>query len=1239
MYKMLFSILLSFVHADIPEKFHSLAREAIKSTKYRKLMIDEKRNMFNPGFYEANGIKFRLSKSLIGPSAKEIKGHACDNEYLAIVPNPKYKIAYNFTNTAFALKNKMYMIKNMEASDDSINIYQINEIDPRLIISEVIMYTTNENQDGADTGSTIKSTANFNWDDENNTPVFKPIISAFPNLQFGMGSTVSTAASAKLHSRGTNYIQLDLTLKIEGTFAAGIKTIAGREYLDDIALFGTDLRLWGVSLELFGFEFKAGLFAYIDASISDIKLDTAIDFTFLQGYNFEAYNRIVVCTGFPSPGYTTTGWQSKAEKIDTVNDAKQNGPQDSYATTLSFSPRVDIGLKLGLELPGSTSSWLRAGIRGEIQFEFGADPVSCDFPYLFGKVEPVISLFVGYDGLQILGFEVAPAFETTWDLYRKTIFSKECAFLDVEVSKDYITNEEYMSKNSPVVVDIQEFRTDYDVYYPFYTTADGAHVTFGEKDKFKPVLCTDYYHKFAIGVIKFKDGQYAYSGEYERQLLDGNGEIEINAVMDFNAKYKYRNLSMYYYDRLFYCDKDEFAFSYTAKERFALIQADMTGGFSILGTDDFEYWDDATPNEGWERTKIPFQYLIHGTVFTYYEFETTNNLGYVTIEIFVKHKYGEEEVPYMSIPHQNIGNSYIGFITKKMEPEVMYILYTYVNGKLKDRHEFNAEWLSYYPRNKYKLIDSLYFVQVWQTENLYSYVKIKKPELVGEKRYALITVIDVDAYDRKFRVQTNHDYFLLRMRIGGVEIQGDTGYRPDEIERLTNFAIFLKCPGCFPICKYCETIDEGYYLIKLTINETIDFNSFDNYIQIPMHNTQKELDTEFQITHYLTLNNKGSSQCDPDTVFKKKKLGRFRGVYFSYSCLTPTSEAKTWGAENDDGINILDYTVKEEMEIENRGQTLITIVPKYNENYDIKVTKEYYNYPVNTSNYKRPDVISLYKADRCLSLYAQKDQNQTNLTKTDQGLFYYEPEIQTQEEIDFVCVCKTDSDSFCELEFNEEKTGYYLFESKIPDGITITRNESETYPRGNIKREIVKMEQSPKFWYTKTWDGKLVHYILSEEPNAYTMTVKITVPDGKPDYRKIQLYVSGNGFDEYEIGFDEYRYMNDPLEFLSQLGIDNVTKTGWIYFGDDSEMYLIIEVEPKFNKEWCSKASKMSPIPINFVNSNVKIDCGKGMKWEDDICIVDSPPGWVFWVIIASCIVGALLIIIGIIVVICKCCC
>lgn len=1255
---MLLLLFLQFGASIIPKELLPLANKALKNVKYRKLMTESKIHMLQPGSYETNGAQFRISKALFGPPAKEIKGYAYEKDYLAIVPNIKYNISQNLLDTTFALNQKMYILQNISGSDEQVSIYQVKEINPHNVITEIIMYTADENSTKSHSKSTLTKIANFNWNEKENAPIFRPLISKFQNLKFGMGTTLSASASAKLHSRGTNYLQLDLTFKVEGSFGAGIQTVAGHENPEDHALYENEIQIWGLSLNLFGFEFKSGLFAYIDAAIKNINLDTAIDFTFMQGYTFEAYNRIIVCTGFPSPGYTTTGWQSKAEKIDIINQAKQNGSQESYQTVLKFTPGVDIGVKLGLELPGSTSSWLKAGIRGEINFEFGGDPVSCSFPYLFGKVEPVISLFIGYEGLKILGFEVAPPFEVVWELYKKTVFSKECAFLDVKVSPSFITDSQLVSRIPSAVVQIDHMEGKPDkISIPIYRIGSFSKEAISvfklnQTSDFKPIVFANNHYDFVLDSMYKENNRYYICGTDPYDLTDDNGLISIDYNY-FKGNYTYKKVPQFYTDDLIFYEKDEFSFIINTQGRYALLQANLTGGFSILKNSDVEFWDDTAPNEGYGNCPYPFSYFYYGSGDLYYDFETKEDLGEIKIDVYIKYRFAEDMQYYCTIYHIGIGTPIVSLLTKNMGYDILYIFYIYVNGTLIEKKDCPSDWFAF----KHKLIvfsmynqKSIYLKYLYESSSRV-FVKIKRDELIGPKRYSLVPVVEVEFHntyypeENIFPIKLHAKYFVLLLNLGSWSFY-DKNFKPDEIENLTNFAMLLKCPGCFPISKYCETIDNGYYLIKLTLNETIDFSTKNQIISIPMCNVEGgKLDTKFQITHFFTLNNEGSSQCKHNASFKREKMGDYHGTFFKYACLTPKSEELTWNAsyENPYMSSKFRYNLTKLADIENRDQVLISFEIENPFNQDILVTKDYYNYPINASFYTRPDAVSLYKADRCKRLYVYKNKEEIELEVQFDGKFYYDPKTSNNDadnEVDFVCVCHNNSDSFCETKFHTDKMGYYLFESLSPDGITITRNDSTTttYPYGKIKREIVKMN-NPDFYYTKTWEGELNYYLIKEDPDTYKITVSITAPKDKLDYRKIQLYVDGDNFSKYPIGFDVIKYMDDPSAFLNNLGIDTKSNPALAYFGDDLELYVSIDAEPKFNNDWCALASKMSQIPQNSLSSSYTFDCGDGMKWKKGVCIVDHKLSWKFWVIIAAIIVAFILLVVLIIFLIRKCCC
>ncbi|KAK8843218.1 hypothetical protein M9Y10_025069 [Tritrichomonas musculus] len=1247
-------LLFHYAYSLIPKEFAPLAKKALESVKYRKLMTEKKINMLQPGSYETEGIKFKLSKTLFGPPAKEIKGHAYENNYLAIVPNKKYNSSKNFTNSAFALDQKMYLLRSIKASDESVAIYNVTEIDVHYIITEIIMYTTNENSKTNKSCATISSSLNFNWDEKENTPVFRTIIPSFSNVKFGLGTKIKASASARLHSRGTSYLQLDMILKIEGSFGAGIRTIAGQNFINDAALYGKDSQIWGQSLKLFGFEFKSGLFAYIDASIVDVSLNTAIDFTFMQGYNFEAYNKIVVCTGFPSPGYTTTGWQSKAEKIDIVNKATQNGPQDTYVTSLSFTPRVDIGIKLGLEMPGSTSSWLKAGIRGEINFNFGADPVMCDFPYLIGKVEPVISLFVGYDGLKILGFEVAPSFEKTWELYKKTIFDRECAFLDVKVSPEFITVKKFKIGQYPLI-QIVDFKSkdDYDSI-PLYSpmTDEKHYISVWKKNEtnFKPIFfdyssAHDKNYPFYFNSLFYWENKTSYLTDKVDGVKFTNESGLINVEGNtFKAKYSYKNIQKFFDSCLLFDDKGEFAVRVDGVSRYALIYADLKGGFTVAKSNDVEFWDCGTPNEGVEKIGIPSSFLHYGKYCYFFNVKTYDDFGKIKIDVFVTYKHSSNLVYYETIYHSGKGVSKTNLLIKEMNDDVEYIYNLYINDTYVQNKTYSSKYLN--SQTIFELFRNIFIERKYKTADSV-YVKIKNDEIIGKKRFALIPITEVslnlDLYypqNSPFYVSIKTNYFLLKLNL--FSRKGfDPGFKPEEIENLTNFAMLLKCPQCFPICKNCETIDEGYYIIKLTLNDTLFLTDEDQCIMIPMCTLRDKLFTEFCIVHFITLNNEGSSQCKNNTVLRKEKMGQFHGTWFKYACITQSSERETWNASyyNKNISGVYKYHTFYITEIRNRDQVLVVFDDwdkKFN-NYDILISKEFINYPRNTSHYKRIDTPTLFMTNRCTSVVAQIGNKSIvlgynfNINK-----HIYKPVNPTYEEIDFVCFCRNKDDTNCVNSFYHYKDGYYLFESKSAEGITITQSISENHPRGKIKREVVKMNH-PSFFYTKTWEGELVYYLLNEEPNSYQITVEISAPKENPEFRKIQLFMNGDKFNKYPIGFDVFRYMDDPLAFLAEIDLDKEMKPGWVHFGNDSELFVIIDIEPIFNRVWCSKAAKLSPIPANALNPEFKVQCGKGMKSKKNTCVVNNF-GWKFWTIIAASIVGTITIIVLIVVLIKKIC-
>ncbi|OHT15940.1 hypothetical protein TRFO_13614 [Tritrichomonas foetus] len=309
------------------------------------------------------------------------------------------------------------------------------------------------------------------------------------------------------------------------------------------------------------------------------------------------------------------------------------------------------------------------------------------------------------------------------------------------------------------------------------------------------------------------------------------------------------------------------------------------------------------------------------------------------------------------------------------------------------------------------------------------------------------------------------------------------------------------------------------------------------------------------------------------------------------------------------------------------------------ENHDLLLYKEYINYPVNTSNYKFRNIEVKFKADRCSKLYITgKNKKDIFFNITDDGKFLYKPEVYDDSEIDIICRCHKSKDAFCETYINLDYNKYYLIESQTSDGITVTKPLTKMYPRGSIKREILNLSYSnSEFYYTKSWEGDLKTYTIKDTPNTYQISVNITVPKGRPDYRCVQLYMSGDGFDHHPIGFDEYSYMEDPLAFLKNIGLDQEMKSDWIYFGNDSELYLIIDIEPKFDETWCSSASKFSPLPVSSINSSVIIECGTGMKWSDGVCVVNNPLSWKFWLIIAGVSLVGLILIIGTFILVVKC--
>ncbi|OHT15939.1 hypothetical protein TRFO_13613 [Tritrichomonas foetus] len=892
---MMFSVLLYLSISIIPKDLKELADKARENARLRRLMTEDKVHMINHGSYEKKGIKFRISKSLLGPPAKEIKGHACNANYLALIPNIKYEASRNLSNSAFAHDQKMYLLNDIVGFDDTVTIYHITEIDPRLVITEVIMFPTDDKTEGSETESTITKSLNFNWNSKENMPVFRQINPSFPNLKFEMGTEVKASASAKLHSRGTNYLQLTLTLKIEGSYGAGIQTIAGRSEMDDIALYGAEFQIWGTSLILFGFEFKTGLFSYIDASIADISLDTAVNFTFVHGYNFEAYNKIVVCTGFPAPGYITTGWQSNIEKIDNFNDASQNGSQTSYETTLKFSPRVDIGVKLGVEMPNIVESWLRAGIRGEVNFKFGADPVSCDFPYLYGTIEPEVSLFVGYDGLKLLNFEVAPAFETKWVIFKKTIYNKECAFIDVKVSPEYENIKIFKMGHNPILIQFDSLQNLNLIHTLSYINSNDQLISAwepGKTNNFKPIIfydsssinefeCAAVYKTKSI--IDGKEVEYYISTSSYENLNDKSGNITAE-FSKFIVKYNYKEINGFYSGHLIFCDSDEIAFKVDGRRCFALIQADMTGGFSLLDANDVEFWDDATPNDGWQNSGFPNpNFFISGKI-AFYAIETLKDRGLLKLDVYIKYKEKGKENYFCTIMKSNVGESIIKLITKDMGPDVIYKFYLYINENKVHEEELYSEWLSY-KRDRYILYDGIYLRQIGLSNDMIAYAKIKNKNLVGPKRYSFVPCIDIDGMElygeSKFHVETCDDNFLIR--ISEYNLYDDPDFHPELFNTtIPKFAIFLKCPDCFPICKHCETIEKGYYLIKLVVNDTIVFTKKNTIIQIPMHSTIDYIDTQFEITHFILLNNEGSSICTNNTYLNKSIMG-YKGNYYSYS--------------------------------------------------------------------------------------------------------------------------------------------------------------------------------------------------------------------------------------------------------------------------------------------------------------------------------------------------------------------
>ena len=1270
---MLIFLLSLLASCEIPLKYKSLVHKARKNALKRSLLSsEEKQKMLFPGVYRFKGAKIRVASPVLGETAKEIKGSAYEDSCLAIIKKPKANLTDEKLiqqKTAFVIDQKMYRLNELDCHDDEISIYKVSEINYDRVITEIELWTQSDNPTGKrKTLDTLSVSASLNWDDDADKPQMIPLAVLFPNLKFGVGAKGTASVSARVYSRGANYMFFTCEFKLTGMFAAGLEAESGSSNPDDIDLVEIEKSVSGVDISIFGLTIKFGVFSFISGSIRNIGLDVPIDFSYLYGYKYEASNSITISSAYPSPGYTQTGWITEIQKIDQYSEGQQRASDEFYKTILHFVPTLEIGLKAGFELPGSTSSWFSGGLRVELRFWFEGDFVSCDFPYLYGSVEPAISLFIAYSGFELLSFGVIPSFDVAIPLWSQTYNIGECAFSGVVLDPKYS-----QQNNQEAIRDNITFITIKEVQFP---------------DDRKVSITTDHFTSFYPYQAYPKSNNYNFRKplskityvEFDDGVEQVKFDLEDTKIEEYPYTFTSKNdqhsvicecIEVPYveYGLLLKSISDQYSILPGYDFRMGLIYGNNENGYSIANENDIEIIFEGDPEKGMESFQFP-----------YLQFRDTDS--FLTVQ--TQHTGFSKDYRIDVYSELNSTEEFVGSLYLSKKPTYYISNKFYINNIYKMRHKFvlfvedvqkASNYYDYYIPSDYekpKSFSMSYTDPISQEElNIdFSFtidryppsVYIKNPEILNNThKIGFLPTERLSYYNKLYPITDTfifqHTfYFESNLKIDYQNIP----------EYPLAMAITMK--DTFPLVKTAESYGNGTFLIKLKVNDNVIFYDNSLTVNVPMKTSIVNADyygIPTELHSIFLIGGEFATTCSDDLYMSKSYFGGNMNMeQIPYGCVSQKSEADTWILEfydqNDEKIDAI-YNTETDVVFPSKNETLVLFhefSPTLIENDHVLVKKRFYHFPLTSYRMTAPNQHSYFAdGERCLYI-AVKDlttgeffDQSSHYNSSNPGVFEYKPNNPSDDLVEFVCFCRSIADkTYCMDLYTplgdgvENEDGYFILEAKTQDGIQIIGEVPEEYkPREHFKRQIIKYRRFDSFMYTKDWSGYPTSYTYNEK-DVYKIKASVSVPKDALDMRAIQLYISGGYFgDNHAIGFDEINYTDDPESFIKQLGLSIDTKTTidpkHMRFGNDSELILSIDIEPTFNKEWFQKAAALTIFPEKNIDiANLEFECSNGMKLDDDACVVDGKPMWVYYLIIAAICLGILLIIIAIIVIICKCC-
>lgn len=382
---MLACFLIFISSVSIPEQFNGLIKKLITNSNI-KIPKNERESTKYPGKYTYQNAHFNLLKTLTSSRTRDIKAHAIENNFAAILKRKIFNLTEGFTFLDYQ-SQKFYLMEEIVASDEKINIYKIKSIEMFHIFSDLEFNGKSP---------LLSYDKDFNWDKSKDYPNLINL----DLLSVGPGSVLSVSCNTKVHLISIKKAEIATDITLNGKVGTRLKVGKTKyvKYKDNSVIDDKEIFIPGLSttFRFLGLTFDFQVLLTFGAIIKHFEANVQADVDYFKGYQFSAKRFISIkCNGI-----SDSDWQTDFSPIPS-NHFVDGDSSNLEANKLSGIIDIKQGIRIKAIVSNNIQADLRFGLLESFAINFDYGPLVCPFPYLYGNFELTLNSYLSFSGIEL----------------------------------------------------------------------------------------------------------------------------------------------------------------------------------------------------------------------------------------------------------------------------------------------------------------------------------------------------------------------------------------------------------------------------------------------------------------------------------------------------------------------------------------------------------------------------------------------------------------------------------------------------------------------------------------------------------------------------------------------------------------------------------------------------------------------------------------------------------------------